>query len=229
MYLCLCSNHKKTRKTAVEDVPEIHIENDGAVETHEQFERMGEQMTLLCGSVSNINEYPPGTSTLVGSDSQRPIKDDDILNSPIHDSEIQETSTEKYINLEYPQNNCERDRKRKKKRKKYKRSKEKYGSKRDKNKSTELINENERNVSNYTEPEIDGRSKTVCHENNDEPNTETRSVSQIPDCPSSPGVTHISMTGSPVPSTEPICGTISSKYNRANQCTNNKSFKIPKR
>jgi hypothetical protein len=54
------------------------------------------------------------------------------------------------------QNNCERDRKRKKKRKKYKRSKEKYGSKRDKNKSTELINENERNVSNYTEPEIDG-------------------------------------------------------------------------
>jgi hypothetical protein len=68
---------------------------------------------------------------------------------------ILETSTEKYINLEYPQNNCERDRKRKKKRKKYKRSKEKYGSKRDKNKSTELINENERNVSNYTEPEID--------------------------------------------------------------------------
>jgi hypothetical protein len=69
--------------------------------------------------------------------------------------EIQEVSTEKYINPEYPQNNCERDRKRKKKRKKSKRSKEKYGSKRDKNKSTELINENERNVSNYTEPEID--------------------------------------------------------------------------
>ena len=203
-----------TRITAVEDVPEIHIENDGAVETHQQFERMDEQMTFLSGSVSNINEYSPGTSTVFVPDSQRPIKDDDIHNSPIHDSEIKETSTEKCINPENPQNNCEPDRKRKKKRKK--------------SKSTELINENERNVSNYKEPEIDRRSNTVCHENNDEPNTETRSVSQIPDCPSSPGVTHISMTGFPVPSTEPIGGTISSKYYIANQCTN-KSFKIPKR
>jgi hypothetical protein len=40
-------------------------------------------------------------------------------------------------------------------------------------------------------------------EDNEKPNTETRSVSQIPDFPSSPGETQLSMTGSPVPSTEP--------------------------
>jgi len=253
-------------------------------------------MNLLNGSVPNINEYPPGTSTVFGPDSQGPIKDDDILNSPKQVSEIQETSTEKYINPGYPQIDCERDVKRKKKRKKYKHSKKKDGSKRDKNKSTEFINEKERNFSNNMEPEIDGRSKIVCHsdeeidktiekqndndykkqivqpedaEDNEKPNTETRSVSQIPDCLSCPGVTQISMTGSPVPSTEPnvgdthctksmqslvgedytenslqistsnsmttctktttnIGGNTSSKYYRANQCTNNKSFKIPK-
>lgn len=190
-------------------------------------------MNLLTRSVPNNNEYPPGTSTVFGSDSQRPIKDDDILNSSRQVSEVQETSTEKYTHSENLQIECERDGKRKKKRKKSKRSKEKVRSKRDKNKSTEFINENERNVSNYTEPEIDGRSKTVCHsdeeidktmekqndndykkqniqaedaENNDEPNMETRSVSPIPDCPSSPEVTQISMTGSPLPNTEPNVG-----------------------
>jgi len=187
-------------------------------------------MNLLKGSVHNINEYPPGTSTVIGHDSQGPIKDDDILNSPKQVSEIQETSTEKYNNPEYPQIDCERDGKRKKKRTKSKRSKKKDGSKRDKNKSAEFINENERNVSNCTELENEGRSKTVCHsdeeidktiekqndndykkqifqaEDNEKPNTETRSASQIPDCPSSPRVTQISMTGSPVPSTEPNVG-----------------------